>query len=158
MHEYSAKNLKTFSRVHGWTRLCVDGSISALHPHPLPFLQQSSPRPGMVSPGALEGIRPPASTQDREGASGPGLPSLPLHFVRPRRERPSRSPSASSRWRASSSDSAQPSTPPGLGASGRLPGSKARQLRQRWDRGLRLQPAAAAAAPHSPWLTWKGVG
>lgn len=156
-HEYSAKNLQTF-RVHGWTRLRVRGSMGALHPHPSSSSCKAAPRPGMVSPGAREEIRPLASTQGREGASGPELPSPRFHLARPGRERPSRSPSSSSRRRASSSDSAQPNTPPRLGACSPLPGSKGRQLGQRWDRRLWLQPAAADAAPHSLRLTWKGVG
>lgn len=67
------------------------------------------PRPGIVNPWALGGLRLLASTQDREGAFGPELPSPPFYFARPGRERPSRSSSASSRRRAGSSGPAQPS-------------------------------------------------
>lgn len=131
-----------------------------VHCTPTPFSSSSkaASRPGTGTPGARGGMRPLASTQEREGAFGPELPSPLFHLARPGREGPSHSPSASSRWRASSSDSAQPNRLRDWGLCALLPGSKGRQLGQRWDRQLRLQPAAAAAAPHSPRLTWTGVG
>lgn len=136
----------------------VDRCAVPPRPFPVPFLLQSKPQPGMASPGGLGGRRPMASIQAGTGRPAQSFPDPSFHLARPGRERPSLSPSASSRYTASSSNSAQPTTPLGLGVRGPLPGSEGQQLGQPRDRLLLLQPPAVAEAPRSPWLTWKGWG
>ena len=129
-------------------------------PKPFPFLPSCKGSPGREwrAPGAWEGEDP--RPVGRPGWGGPLRASQPCTPLRQARTLAAQSlPFRISPLESSCSNSAQPRERlQNEGACRPLPDSEGQQLGQQRNRRLRLQPAAAAADPQSPPLTWKGVG